>query len=75
MGGVDWLDSGGHRLEGGGEGRMGGQGESSFTENSTKECGQGPSIRQRMFSQWVWKKGSPGLLVVVLSHFYPLVVI
>ena len=44
MGGVEWSDSGGRRLEEGGEGRMGSQGESGFTEDSTQECGQGPSI-------------------------------
>ena len=32
------------QTRGRGEGRMGGQGESSFTGDSTKECGQGPSI-------------------------------
>ena len=30
MGGVDWADSGGHRLEEGSEGRMGSHGKSNI---------------------------------------------
>ena len=54
----------------GGEGRMGSQGESSIKEGSTQGCGQGPSIRQGVNRQWVWEKGSPGLLAAALSHFF-----
>jgi hypothetical protein len=32
-------------------------------------------INSVFLEKWGWKKGSPGLLAVALSHFYPLLVI
>ena len=73
VGGVDWANSGGHRLEEGGEGRMGSQRKSIFRGELNSGVWTETKFMTRGDRLVGLEKEEPWLLLaVVLSHFYPL---